>query len=287
MSFRRHLITGERILFAPERAARPHAFLDDPAPQRCPFCPGHEADTPPPLLTIGDPWHIRVVPNKYPSVEGAEVIIESPRHEDAFADVVHANDVVDAYVKRYAAHQEAACISLFRNDGPQAGASIPHVHSQLIPLPFVPPRIALESAAFGAASACPVCAAIETHRREGLLIAESEAFAWLAPSASAMPWQQWIVPKRHMPEIAGMSVPERMELGPMLRRTAAATLTISRSFNWSFLNFRRQPSAHWYAELFPRVTTLAGFELATGTFIEIIDPATAAERLRQSDASTP
>jgi galactose-1-phosphate uridylyltransferase len=37
---------------------------------------------------------------------------------------------------------------------------------------------------------------------------------------------------------------------------------------------------HFYVDLFPRMTTIAGLELGTGTFIEIIDPAAAAERLR-------
>ena len=73
MTFRAQLITGEPTLFAPERAARPHAFAGDRDAGRCPFCAGHEEDTPPSLATVGDPWRVRVFPNKYPSIAGAEV----------------------------------------------------------------------------------------------------------------------------------------------------------------------------------------------------------------------
>jgi len=34
--------------------------------------------------------------------------------------------------------------------------------------------------------------------------------------------------------------------------------------------------------LFPRLTAIAGFELGTGTFVEIIDPAAAARLLREA-----
>ena len=50
--------------------------------------------------------------------------------------------------------------------------------------------------------------------------------------------------------------------------------------NILFMNFPRQRSGHFYIELLPRLTAIAGFELATGMFIDIIDPAAAARRLR-------
>jgi len=51
IAVRRNLITGEPILFAPERQARPNAFNEDDAV--CPFCPGNEAMTPPEIARIG------------------------------------------------------------------------------------------------------------------------------------------------------------------------------------------------------------------------------------------
>ena len=280
MTTRAHLITGEPILFAPERAARRHAFLEDAAVERCPFCPGHEADTPPQLAAIGDPWRVRVFPNKYPSVANAEVIVESPHHDDPFDRIEHAEEIVGMYVDRYRAHGSATYTCIFKNEGPMGGASIPHVHSQVMPLPFVPPRVEREADAFARAEECPLCTAIESHRRDGLVIRETGAFMWLAPSASWMPYQQWILPKRHVAEMTAFDDTGRAELASLLRSASASMRRLSASFNWSFQNFPREAAAHCYVDLFPRMTAIAGFELASGTFIEIMDPASTVLRLR-------
>ena len=271
---RRNPLTGDPILFAPARAGRPRAFDQDEIP-RCPFCPGHESDTPPEITRTGDPWCVRVFPNKYPSVDGAEVIVESAVHDDTFDRVSHAEDVVRMYVERYEAHRDAAYTAIFKNEGPRGGASIPHVHSQVMPLPFVPPRIARELESFG--NDCHLCAP------EGHVIREGDAFQWIAPAGSSFAYQQWLVPKRHVSEISELRDSEIGELASWLRSASRAMLHLGESYNWMFLNFPRSPAGHCYVDLVPRLSTIAGFELGTGTFVEIIDPAAAAHRLRETE----
>ncbi|HYC58674.1 MAG TPA: hypothetical protein VEK79_03835 [Thermoanaerobaculia bacterium] len=275
MTFRTHPLTGEPILYAPERSSRPGAFGGERGEERCPFCPGHEEDTPPPIAVTADPWRVRVVPNKFPPLAGAEVIVESPRHEATFDEVERAEDVVRIYVERYRAHADAAHVSLFKNHGPRAGASIPHVHSQVMPLPFVPPRVAREAHAF--ASACPLCEGIDA-----TAIDETSRFAWIAPAGSAMPYQQWLVPKRHVAEMSAFDETEVAELAALLQRSSAAMLTLGDSYNWMFMNFMRCAGAHCYVELFPRLANFGGFELGSGTNVEIVDPAVAAEQLKNA-----
>ncbi len=278
MSVRRNVITGEPVLFAPERAARSRAFTGDAdSTERCPFCPGHEADTPPEIARAGDAhrWTARVVPNKYPPAAGAEVIVESTAHGARFESIEDAEAVVRLYVERYRAHSDAAYVAIFKNEGAAAGSSIEHVHSQVVPVPFVPARIARELEAF--ASSCPLCAAIERHRRDGLVIRESASFVWLAPWGSSLPYQQWIVPKAH---VAEMSFFYAAELAALLQDVARATIDVAPAYNWAFINFPRS-NGHAYVDVLPRMTGIAGFELGTGTFVEIIDPAAAAERLRR------
>jgi UDPglucose--hexose-1-phosphate uridylyltransferase len=282
---RRHPLTGEPILYAPERGARPRAFLGAAEEERCPFCPGHEADTPPELARVaaaaGDPWRVRVVPNKYPPADDAEVIVESPRHTDVFHDVAHGGDAVRTYAERYAAHADAAYIALFKNHGERAGSSLAHIHSQLVPLPFVPPRIAKESEAFARAKRCPVCAIVDVHRDEALTLRETESFVWLTPWASWMPYQQWLVPKRHVPDMMTLASEAAPELASLLRDASAAMTAIAPAYNWTFVNFRGVAAAHAYVDLFPRVANLAGLELGTGAFIQVVDPSAAARRLRR------
>ena len=273
MAFRTNLLTGEPVLFAPDRASRPSAF-GDRSDQRCPFCPGHEGDTPPEIARLGDPWRVRVFPNKYPPVEGAEVIVESPRHSDGFDEIDHAADAVQAYVQRYRDHSASAYTSIFKNEGAKAGASIPHVHSQLIPLPFVPPRVEREIEGLARAATCPLCAP------RGHVIRESESFVWLAPEVSWMAYQQWIVPRRHVRDITELRDHELADLATLLRASAKAMRALRGSFNWMLMNFPRGSNGHFYVDLFPRMAVIAGFELGTGTFVEIIDPEKAARKLK-------
>jgi len=272
------VITGEPVLFAPGRAARPHAFTGDVSATRCPFCPGHESDTPPEIARAGDAsaWRARVFPNKYPPVDGAEVIVESADHTARFESVEDAESVVALYVERYRAHADAAYTAIVKNEGPAAGASIDHIHSQILPLPFVPPRIARELEAF--ADSCPLCAAIETHRAEGLVIRESASFVWLAPSGSWVAYQQWILPKAH---VAEMTAFDAAELASLLREVARATGAIAPAYNWAFINFPRSTRGHAYVDVLPRVTAIGGLELGTGTFVEIVDPLTAVKALHR------
>ncbi|HEV2309116.1 MAG TPA: galactose-1-phosphate uridylyltransferase, partial [Acidimicrobiia bacterium] len=96
-------LTGEVVLLAPGRAARPHTTAPAPKgdPSTCPFCPGHETQTPPEVARIGGGapdspgWRIRVFPNLYPAVGGPdagpgatgahEVVVLSPDHDRTLA----------------------------------------------------------------------------------------------------------------------------------------------------------------------------------------------------------
>jgi UDPglucose--hexose-1-phosphate uridylyltransferase len=280
----RHLITGDPILVAPERAARPHAFGPDGKTEVCPFCAGNEALTPPEVARVEreGAWLARAFPNKYPAAEAHEVIVESPEHGATFDRIVDATAVVDLYVDRYlslAAHSETVC--LFKNHGPTAGASLEHLHSQIVGVPFTPPRIAREAAAFAAADVCPLCVALETHRAAGLILEENETFAWLAPSSSRMANEQWLVPKRHQHEMATLRDVEIADLAALLQACASAMHELAPSYNWLFMNFPRAAASHFYVEAFPRRTTIAGFELATGTLIEVIEPAETVRVIRK------
>ena len=212
-------ITGDSRILAPERDQRPNAYRD--GIDRCPFCPGHESDTPPEIWRDGDPWRVRVFPNKYPATERHEVIVETPDHRASFDQLPsdHAAVAVETYISRYYSGDDAyTCI--FKNHGQQAGASIPHEHSQLIATPFLPERIDREGAAFG--SRCPLC-----FIDDQALIAATDNFRWIAPRGASMSWEQWIVPRRHAAQMT-----DAFELGELLQRSTRAMLSIAGSFNW-------------------------------------------------------
>lgn len=247
---RRHLITGDPILYAPDRAERPR--WDSAV---CPFCPGHEADTPPEIARIGDPWRVRAFPNKFPFVAHHEVIVEASEHDATFATIAHAPEAVAMYVERYRALRPFGTVALFKNHGAMAGASLPHIHSQIAALPFVPPRIAREAEAFRRAAECPLC-------KVGGSVAENGSFRMIDPGARMFSGERWIVPKRHVPEMSALNVED---LAAMLQLSARQT---TGAYNWLFFNYPDAPRAHFHVSVTPRVSPVAGFELLAGTFVD-------------------
>jgi len=268
---RKHPISGEPILFAPARAGRPNAFGRD-TDESCPFCLGNESQTPPEIAHAGDPWRVRVFPNKYPAVDGHEVIVESNRHDASFETLDNAVEVVEMYIARYRAHAGAAYVSLIKNAGERAGASIDHIHSQLLPLTFIPPRIERQIAAF--ATSCPLCPGLQN------VIDENEFFVRAVPEPSQHAYEQWITPKRHLPDFTALRREEINAMAAILQTSIRAARSIAGAHNVLFMNFPRETHGHFYIDVFPRMTPVAGFELATGTFIDIIDPAAAVRRLK-------
>lgn len=76
-------VSGMRTLLAPGRAERPDAFMvperEPQGPGECPFCEGHEAETPPEVFANresgeadGPGWTTRAVPNLYPALGTSE-----------------------------------------------------------------------------------------------------------------------------------------------------------------------------------------------------------------------
>lgn len=264
----RNPITGDPVIVATDRARRPNMYRD--SDETCPFCPGNEELTPPEIARAGDPWRVRVFPNKYPATDHHEVVVESPRHDDTFDRIANASDAVRLYADRYRAlSRDSAHVTIFKNHGPMAGASIPHLHSQIIATPFVPPRVEREGAAL--ASRCTLCAT-----EDEALIRETGNYRWIAPRGALFAHEQWVVPKRHEAEID-----DPRELAELLQASAAAMQQVSDSFNWIFMNFPREPRAHWYVQLFPRSAVHAGYELGSGSSINTVSASETAARFQR------
>lgn len=252
-------ITGEPVILAPDRQKRPNVREGEP----CPFCPGAEDQTPPEILRDGDPWRIRVFPNRYPPTEHAEVVVESAGHDDEFDSLAadHAQRAMEIAFARYRAlSAKASYVCIFKNHGRLAGASIPHIHSQLVGTPFVPTRPAREGDAFARAKDCMLC-----DSDDHLLIEETEHYRRVAPRGARFAYQQWIMPKRHEHDLG-----EPRELTSLLQPSVRAMRSVSDAYNWAFVTFPRERRGHWYVDLFPRVAMIAGFELGSGVFVNTV-----------------
>lgn len=297
-------LTGEPILFAPERRDRPNAFDErrEVTSQMCPFCPGNESETPPEVARIGTPerWEVRVVPNRYPLVgrDGMrgihEVVIETPEHDATFASLSpgQRTRVLRVWRDRFAAHRRNRSLRhlvIFRNDGARAGQSITHPHTQIVGLPFIPPRIRRESSLLRTrrkkGEPCPSCA---ESGEANEIVARNEHFLALVPFASRGPFQIRILPLRHAADFGQIGDFETDALERILSRVLDAMIGALGHISWNLLvqsaplRAAGADAFHWSLEILPRLTVDGGFELATGIHINIVPPEDAAKRLRNA-----
>lgn len=268
----------------------------------CAFCRGNEADTPDALHCETDAagnWVVRVVPNKYPAVQlnaqpcGAhEVIIESPVHHRRTGELSleQTQAVLRAYASRlgyWDTDDRFAYGLLFKNVGPSAGASVEHLHSQLIALPVVPPYVALEQQALAdhrrATGNCGWCDRLESVQAEGdRVVAESPGYLAFCPTASRQPYETWILPTEHTEACHAVAdSPETTaQLARLLQSVVRAIETEIGTAGYNLM-IHTGAGRHWRIEVLPRVSMLAGFELATGHYLNTLAPQRAAANLRK------
>jgi UDPglucose--hexose-1-phosphate uridylyltransferase len=249
-------------------------------------------------------WQIRVVPNKYPAVAvdeaaaaGAhEVVIESARHVDRMSELTADEfaDVLDAYRRRLAHWRDAGRFEyglVFKNLGAAAGASLAHVHSQIIALPEVPVPVAAELArakqSLAENGGCAYCRLVAGEREaKERVVLERNGFIAFCPYASLQPGEVWLMPTRHEPwfeERQPEGGADRLGevLHALLVRIEAALPRptynlLVRTSPWQDDAAR---AGHWRIEILPRVNPMAGFELATAIYINPISPESAAYQL--------
>jgi UDPglucose--hexose-1-phosphate uridylyltransferase len=233
-----------------------------------------------------------------PAVGAHEVFIETARHVDRVSAISAAEfgDVLEAYRQRLGHWHDDGRFEfglVFKNLGPRAGASLVHLHSQLIALPQLPAIVAAEfqraEQFAGQQGACPYCRLIENERavRERVVLDRDGLIAF-CPFASLQPCEVWLLPTGHEPwfERPGRNAGDHLAgilHGLVVRIEAivpqAAYNLVVRSAPW---RESATGCGHWRVEILPRVNALAGLELATGIHINPISPAKAAAQLRLS-----
>lgn len=236
-----------------------------------------------------------------------EVVIESPRLDWDFADatIEEARDILEIYVERLQALQADERLRhtlIFRNVGTAAGASMAHPHSQIIALPLVPAPVKEALAAsqlyFAEKERCIFCDILCQEIANGArIVEESELFVVTSSYAARFPFETKIFPRRHSHDFAQISEDEIVELSVILPRNferlhrvlgkASYNMNVQSApheSNWTSALERQNVARayHWYIEILPRVTKIAGFELGTGCFINPIAPESATKCLRQA-----
>jgi UDPglucose--hexose-1-phosphate uridylyltransferase len=257
---RKDPVVGRWVIICTDRGKRPSDFEVQTTPRghnHCPFCSGHEAQTPPEVLAVRQNgtgpntpgWKVRVVPNKFPALQiegdldrrgeglfdkmngvGAhEVIIETTRH-DAELSTLPLEDIVavlGAYRDRIAdlkGDPRFKYILVFKNWGEAAGATLQHPHTQLIATPIIPKRVSEELKGarghFEQKERCIYCDILQQELNDGRrLVVTDDHYVALEPFAPRFPYETWILPRRHNSAFEALSDEGLGQLATTLKET--------------------------------------------------------------------
>jgi UDPglucose--hexose-1-phosphate uridylyltransferase len=246
----------------------------------------------------------RAGPDEFPlfhsaaAVGYAEVLIECPEHVDnpiLLSDEPFGN-VFRAYRERLnalAADPRLAYVTIFKNVGAEAGASLGHTHSQIIATSIVPELIRTElsgaEAHFVRTGRCVFCDIVEQEIVNGSrVIACSENFVVVTAFAPRFAYEMWVLPMRHESRYESISDDRAMELARLLKYVLRQMDGVlhSPAYNWFLhttpLQVGESPHYHWHLEILPRTARPAGFEWGFGCHITTTSPERAATELRSA-----
>jgi len=319
---RKDWFTKRVSVIATARGKRPK-FTEkslSPAIGECPFCPGNEGMTPPAQmvavledgevqLKLDDQaasarrWNVRVFPNMFPALSPDSsspessyghhiIVVESPDHARDF-DRMEASEI-ETYLKvlrfqvlRLNRDPRVNCVSIFKNFGEEAGASVAHPHSQIIASNFVPPSLRTEVEEYETTwrekgVSAILLLASEAERDQRVVLSEHGYVAFV-PFAPISPYEIWVAPEEPTPSFEG-----GVDLGPfggILRRTMSAVKKMHGDIAYN-LYFHTPPRGverfHWHVEIVPRTNKFAGYELGFGAYIITVSPEDAAQLYRQA-----
>jgi len=314
---RKDYILERYVVFSSKRAKRPHAFdlsklqARFTSKDKCPFCPGNEKMTPKAIKEVPKgKWKVRLIPNKFPALmnvsfngeEGEipfvhykpygyhEILIETPEHNKKLYEL--PLNQIELYLKvlseRYnelMKKREIVYVTMFKNEGKGAGASISHAHSQIIASPVFPKIISEEMFAaedyYKDERRCPFCDIISYEKKKGKrIIFENKDFIVLSPYAAVWPYESWILPKKHFSKISDMNDSQRRSLAKVMKKLLERYNEVFDDpiYTMVYHNFPVSDFWHFHIEIYPRFKIYGGFEFF-GLYINEVLPERAARKL--------
>ena len=291
----------------------------------CPFCKGNEEQTPAAIAHYDEngvvqsdakAWTARVVPNKYPSFSlngsvdrssGAgqselcgsnsqhgvqELIIPSSRHIISISELTEAEfelalRVAQDRIKDLKSRQDVKHAMLFMNCRFAAGASLGHIHLQLIGSPVISSHLQNRVDRDLAHRQSHGCSLIESLtnweiEQSERVVELTDSFCVVCPYASRSPFQVRFIPRSNICFL-DLQTQVLAELAAHCQKVIKSLESLIEEPAYNLL-LHLDPLAsdhgNWFVELLPRLTKGAGFELGTDIWVNPVPPESAAEQLR-------
>lgn len=319
---RRDPTLGTWCVISGERGHRPLPLalptLSPVPPERCPFCPGHEAATPSTIAQVTDSsgaWLARAFPNRYPAlrVEGAvrrsavgpfdrstgvgahEVIVECAPHDVPLWQIpgqgVRALGLARARLADLARDARMAHVSWFRNHGALAGASQPHPHAQVLgsaEVPRLTGEMARRCAEHHARTGRDLLADVVELELESSarLLGVSGGVAAFCAFAPRFPFEVWFAPVEAGARFHECSDEQLVGLAALLDQVLPALMHQLDQPDYNVVLYTApvggERGFRWHLRLSPRLVALGGYELAEGGTIVHVAPEEATIVLREA-----
>jgi len=309
---------GREVIIATSRGKRPNTHKTKVRGRKkrepCPFCAGNEKLTGETILGLPDKkrWKVRIFPNKFPVLKAKtfksisrqpyqaftargrhEVLVECRDHNKEY-DEMDVDNITLALKALKIRYEELMCmkdinyVTIFKNKGERAGATIKHTHTQIIASPLFPQAISKEMDEyedfFKTEKKCGLCTVIaQEAERDDRVVVSNNSWICITPYASSWPYQISFIPKRHFSCLTDADDRELEDLARIMKSVFSAFSKIFRDlpYNMMYHNFPNSELWHFHMEVYPRLVTHAGFEFF-GLNVNIKPPEEAAKELRDA-----
>jgi UDPglucose--hexose-1-phosphate uridylyltransferase len=241
-----------------------------------------------------------------------EVIVETPQHDRRFSQF--SDDEIDRVLTVWASRiadlkkdVRFKYISVFKNQGLEAGEEWSHAHSQVTATIFVPRRIKYELNAahewYKERERCIFCDMVRQEEKKGTRIVDLQGeYYALCPYASRVPYEIWLLHRKHnhlfeQPHSGSNRKNFASLLGRVLRRLeklspafhlVVHTAPNTRSKKGELAGYWKTLSEdfHWHIEILPIVEKRSKSYSIKEVYFNGVFPEQAAERLRLLDPNS-
>lgn len=296
------MFTDKEVIFCKGRGKRPIVSGENRSKDQCPFCIGSEDSSTCTIMTVGKPWTMKVVENKYPAVGPLDdenfiirglhyVVIETNDHykklcdfdEEDISQLFNLYKTMIKYIKEF---KEIKHIQIFKNYKREAGASMDHIHSQILATNNIPRKYLKEEENLKqyreVTGRCMICDEVNNEIKErARIVYEGKYFLAYCPKGSIFAYTVRIVPRVHTESMEEFQEEEISELSYIYVNVIKSLDNIFQDppMNICYYFLKDSKDYHFYIEFYPRKNKLAGYELSTNIMLNSVCPEDAAYEL--------
>ncbi len=259
-------------------------------------------------------WSVRAFPNRFPVVQhdaitsphhpplpskylattgGHEVIVDTRTHTDQISETSAVETqlmflAMKDRINTWKQFHEIRNIVAFKNSGAAAGASLKHSHCQLIATNHLPSRLQRNQARLEAyrekRGRCIHCDLIGEETKEGKrIVAIDEDLIAYCPYASPLPMLARITTRQHHAAFEELSDSLVLKIASLTRDVILGLQKIHVNASYNLVLSTVPPNSscnseafHWTLDICPRLSRIAGYEIATESYINPVMPENAA-----------